>query len=73
MSLLDRLRSWWSKDTREAAEDEGRLTQAERDVAEEDYEGRKDDVATRSDYPYADGAPADFERDSEPPPDDESR
>jgi len=42
------------------------MTQPDRDVAEEDYEGRKDDVATRSDYPYGAGA-ADYERDSEPP------
>ena len=71
MSWLDRLRAWWNKDAREVAEEEGRMTQAERDVAEEDYEGRKDDVATRSDYPFADGAVADFERDSEPPPPDD--
>ena len=40
------------------------MTAAERDVAEEDYEGRKDDVATSS---YLAGGAADYERDSEPP------
>jgi hypothetical protein len=66
VSLLDRLRAWWNRDAVETAEEEAGITQAERDVAEEDYEGRKDDVATHSDYPYAAGT-ADYERDSEPP------
>jgi hypothetical protein len=41
------------------------MTEAERDVAEEDFEGRKDDVATRSGFLA--GGSADYERDSEPP------
>ena len=41
------------------------MTEAERDVAEEDYEARKDDVATSGGY--LGGAATDFERDSEPP------
>jgi hypothetical protein len=41
------------------------MTEAERDVAQEDYEARKDDLAVRSDF-LAGGA-ADYERDSEPP------
>lgn len=65
MALLRRLRGWWNKDALELAEEETRMTQAERDVAEEDYEARKDDVAARSGY-LAGGA-ADYERDSEPP------
>jgi hypothetical protein len=69
MSLLDRVRGWWSKDAREVAEQEAQMTPAERDVAEEDYEGRKDDTELSGGY-LAGGA-ADFERDSEPPPSDE--
>ncbi len=63
--LLERLRSWWNKDAVETAEEETRMSPHERDVAEEDFEGRKDDVAARSDL-LAGGA-ADYERDSEPP------
>ena len=55
-----------NKDTLGRAEEETRMTQSERDVAEEDFEARKDDVAARSDT-LAGGA-ADYERDSEPPP-----
>jgi hypothetical protein len=65
MAFMDKIRSWWQKDTLERAEEETRMTQAERDVAEEDYEARKDDVAARSGR-LAGGA-ADYERDSEPP------
>ena len=65
MRLLQRLRAWWNKDAVTLADEETRLTEAERDVAEEDFEGRKDDVATRSGF-LAGGA-ADYERDSEPP------
>ena len=65
VGFVQRLLAWWNKDAREAAEEETRMTPAERDVAEEDYEGRKDDVANRSGT-LAGGA-ADYERDSEPP------
>jgi hypothetical protein len=65
MGLLSRLRSWWDKDAVERADEETHMTEAERDVAEEDYEGFKDDVAARNDL-LAGGA-ADYERDSEPP------
>ena len=65
MAFLDRLRAWWNKDALERAEEETRMTQAERDVAEEDYEARKDDVAARSGLLA--GGDADYERDSEPP------
>lgn len=41
------------------------MTEAERDVAEEDFEATKDDVATRT---YLGGGTADYESDSEPPP-----
>ena len=43
------------------------MTQAERDLAEEDYEGRKADVLVKGEI-FAGGA-ADYERDSEPPRD----
>ena len=65
MALLRRLRAWWNKDALERASEETRMTQAERDVAEEDYEGRKEDVAARSGRLA--GGFADYERDSEPP------
>ncbi len=65
MSLLRRIRTWWSKDEAETAELETSMTQAERDVAEEDYEARKDDVSARSGL--LGGGAADYERDSEPP------
>jgi hypothetical protein len=64
-SFLNRLRAWWNKDTLERAKEETRMTQAERDVAEEDYEGHKDDVLASGES-LAGGA-ADYERDSEPP------
>jgi hypothetical protein len=64
MALLRRLRGWWNKDALERAKEETRMTQAERDVAEEDYEARKDDVAVSERLA---GGAADYERDSEPP------
>ena len=63
--LLRRLRGWWDTDAREVAEEETRMSPAERDVAQEDYEARKDDVAARE---YLAGGITDYERDSEPPP-----
>ena len=63
--LLDRLRSWWNKDARELAGEEARMTEHERDVAEEDYESRKDDASIRGDY--IGGGVTDYERDSEAP------
>jgi hypothetical protein len=65
MALLRRFRAWWNKDALERADEETRMTESERDAAEEDYEGRKDDVAARDDYLA--GGVADYERDSEPP------
>ena len=63
--LFQRLRAWWNKDRRELAEEEARMTQAEREVAEEDYESRKDDMSIGGTYEA--GGIADYERDSEPP------
>lgn len=65
MALLDRLRAWWNKDTAAREEEETRMTESERDVSEEDFEARKDDVAARSGYLAGGGA--DYESDSEPP------
>ena len=65
MSLLRRIRAWWNKDAVERAEEETQMTEAERDVAEEDYEAQKDDIALRGGY-LAPGA-RDFESDSDPP------
>jgi hypothetical protein len=65
--FLSRLRAWWDKDTLEKAREETRMSEADRDVAEEDYQGRKDDVAARGGI-LAGGA-ADYERGSEPPQD----
>jgi hypothetical protein len=66
MSILRRLRAWWNNDELELAEEETRMTPAERDIAEEDFEARKDDVATTGGYLGGGGA-VDYERDSEPP------
>jgi hypothetical protein len=67
MTFLDRIRVWWSKDAleREEQEELAGMSQADRDAAEEDFEGRKDDVAARSGL--LGGGAADYERDSEPP------
>jgi hypothetical protein len=65
MSFLRRLRAGWNKDALERAEEETQMTEAERDVAEEDYEAQKDDVSLRGGY-LAPGV-GDFESDSEPP------
>jgi hypothetical protein len=64
MSFLDRLRSWWKRDTLERAEEETRMTANERDSAEEDYEARKDDTFVRE---HLGEEGVDYERDSEPP------
>jgi hypothetical protein len=63
--MLQKLRDWWNKDRRELAQEEGEMTEAERDVAEEDYESRKDDMSIGGTYEA--GGIADYERDSEPP------
>jgi hypothetical protein len=60
-----RLRTWWNRDAAERAKLETHMTQQERDVAEEDFEARKDDVAVQGDF-FAGGV-ADYERDSESP------
>jgi hypothetical protein len=64
--FLQRLRAWWNKDALERTQEEAGMTQQERDVAEEDYEARKDDQSIRGSG--LGGGVADYERDSEPPP-----
>jgi hypothetical protein len=66
MSIFSRLRAWWSKDDLETADEETRMTPAERDVAEEDYEARKIDTEIQSGRLA--GGQADYERDSESEP-----
>lgn len=65
-SVIRRLRGWWNRDALEGAEEESvaHMSSAERALAEEEYEGRKDDLAAADDLI---GAPVDWERDSEPP------
>jgi hypothetical protein len=65
MGLLDKISSWWNKDTLERVEEDTHLTQDERDLAEEDYEGRKEDVEIRSGRLA--GGVTDYESDSKPP------
>ena len=65
MSIIRRLQAWWNKDALEHAEQETHLTEAQRDVEQEDFEARKDDVDVESGYLA--GGVADYERDSEPP------
>ena len=65
MGLVHRISAWWNRDAGELAEEETRMTESERDAAQEDYEARKDDVQARGGS-LADGA-ADYESDSEPP------
>ena len=65
--LLQRVRAWWNKDALEQASEETRLSEHERDVAEEDYEARRDDQYASQDR--LGGGRADYERDSEPPRD----
>jgi hypothetical protein len=63
-SVLQRLRAWWNRDALVKAEEETRMTPVERDVAEEDYEARKDDQYVSGERLA--GGTADYERDSEP-------
>jgi hypothetical protein len=65
MSVFDKLRAWWRKDDLETAEEETRMTPEERDEAERDYQGMRDDTAVKSGR-LGLGA-ADYERDSERP------
>jgi hypothetical protein len=68
MGLWKKISAWWDKDdVEDAAEGVRDDSQAKRDLAAEDYEGRKDDQYLRKDVLA--GGTADYERDSEPPAD----
>jgi hypothetical protein len=68
MGIWQKISSWWNKDVVEAATEDARDdSPAERDLDQEDYEARKDDVLARGET-LAGGA-GDYERDSEPPRD----
>jgi hypothetical protein len=62
--MLKKLRSWWNKDAEELADEEAGMTTHERDVAQEDYEGKKDDLGGGF---YIREPHTDYERDSESP------
>jgi len=63
--MLKRLRRWWNKDAEEKAVEETGMTPLERDIAEEGYEGRKDDLGGGSSFRVPQ---TDWESDSERPP-----
>ena len=65
MSLLNRIRAWWNKDEIERVQEEAGMSPEERRLAEEDFEGRKDDTLLKGGY-FAEGT-GDFESDSERP------
>ncbi|HEY7691040.1 MAG TPA: hypothetical protein VH816_01730 [Gaiellaceae bacterium] len=65
MGVWSRIASWWSKDDAARAGAETSMTEAERDVAEEDYEAQKLDRSIGGSYIA--GGTADYERDSERP------
>ena len=64
MSIFSKFQAWWRKDALETAEAETHMTQEDRDKAERDYQGFRDDTAVKSGRMGT----ADYERDSEPPP-----
>ena len=68
MGIFHRISEWWNRDREEIGEEEAEMSQGQRDVAEEDYESRKDDLRAREQWASGAGAGgADFERDSEGP------
>ena len=68
MNLWKKISAWWSKDdVKDAAAAVRDDSQAERDLAAEDYEGQKDDQYLKGDMLA--GGSGDYERDTEPPTD----
>jgi hypothetical protein len=69
MGFMEKVKSWWRKDDLAQAEEETRMTPRERDEAEEDYEGQKDDIEAERGGGLGTMPPVstDFEADSEPP------
>ena len=69
MGIFHRISEWWNKDREEIGAEEASETQAERDIAEEDYESRvKDQVVVDHEFAQGAGGETNFERDSEGPP-----
>ena len=68
MSLLDRIRAWWGRDTVERAAEESRddASPIERDVDRQEFEGRRADLAAQE---HLGERGVNFERDSERPRD----
>jgi hypothetical protein len=62
VSFVRRIRLWWNRDKLERVQEDAQMTPLEHEVAEEDYEAKKDDVAV-SEYLSPPGV--DFESDSE--------
>jgi hypothetical protein len=64
VSFVHRIRAWWNKDKLQHVEEDAQLPEHEREVDEQDFEGKKDDVAVQR---YYSPPGTDFEGDSEPP------
>jgi hypothetical protein len=45
VSFVRRIRLWWNGDQLERVQEDAQMTPLEHEVAEEDYEAKKDDVA----------------------------
>jgi hypothetical protein len=70
MGLMDKVKSWWRKDDLAEADEETGMTPHEREVVDEGYEGRKDDLEAQRgalDTIPASETGTDFEADSRPP------
>jgi hypothetical protein len=64
VSFVRRIRLWSNRDKLEHVQEDAQMTPLEHEIAEEDFEEKKDDVAV-SEYLSPPGV--DFESDSEPP------
>lgn len=64
MSFVGRIRLWWNRDKLQLVEEDAQLPEHEREVDEQDFEGKMDDVRVQE---YYSPPGTDFERDSEPP------
>jgi hypothetical protein len=65
--MLRKLRVWWNKDAEELAIQETNMTAHERDIAQEDYEGKKDDSGGGGLASYARQGRDHYDDDSEKP------
>jgi hypothetical protein len=64
VSFVGRIRLWWNRDKLQLVEEDAQLPEHERQVDEQDFEGKMDDVRVQE---YYSPRGTDFERDSEPP------